>query len=493
MSQGLPVSNIVSVTVNMALRAAQSRNFGALLIVGASPVIDGNQRLRSYSSATQVAADFGMDTPEYSAASLYFQQTPQPKTLFIGRWIKADQAALLRCAILSPTDKEISAWTGVTDGALKITVDGTAQTVTDVDLSAETNLNGVAARITEKLAVATVEWDATNSRFTITSKSTGGTSSVGYGSANSTGADIAAMLKADQKAGALAIPQAAAETIQTCIFKLADISTGWYGLQIADTSLTDEDVVSVAAFIQSDHIARIYGHTTQNSSVLDTDSSSDIASKLKALTYGRTFVQYSSSSPYASASLFGRAFTTNFLGNNTTITLKFKQQPGVIAEFLTQSQANALAAKNCNLFVNYDNDTAIIQEGVMCNGDFFDERHGLDWLQNYVQNNLYNLLYTNTTKVPQTDPGITRLLTNVNQSLDQGVTNGLIAAGVWKGDPVGVLNSGDTLPMGYYTYAPSVDTQSQAERDARRAPVIQCAIKLAGAVHFADVIINVNR
>ncbi|WP_275383979.1 hypothetical protein [Xenorhabdus bovienii] len=27
----------------------------------------------------------------------------------------------------------------------------------------------------------------------------------------------------------------------------------------------------------------------------------------------------------------------------------------------------------------------------------------------------------------------------------------------------------------------------------RKAPVIQCAIKLAGAVHFADVIINVNR
>ncbi len=41
----------------------------------------------------------------------------------------------------------------------------------------------------------------------------------------------------------------------------------------------------------------------------------------------------------------------------------------------------------------------------MANGDFFDERHGLDWLQNYVQNNLYNLLYTSTTKVPQTDPG----------------------------------------------------------------------------------------
>ncbi|EPH6016733.1 DUF3383 family protein, partial [Yersinia enterocolitica] len=111
----------------------------------------------------------------------------------------------------------------------------------------------------------------------------------------------------------------------------------------------------------------------------------------------------------------------------------------------SQSQANALKAKNCNVFVNYDNDTAIIQEGVMCNGDFFDERHGLDWLQNYVQNNLYNLLFTSTTKIPQTDPGVTRLLTNVEKSLDQSATNGLVAPGVWGGDSFGALETGDTL------------------------------------------------
>lgn len=42
MSQGLPVSDIVNVTVSMAARAAQTRSFGALLIVGASDVIDSS-------------------------------------------------------------------------------------------------------------------------------------------------------------------------------------------------------------------------------------------------------------------------------------------------------------------------------------------------------------------------------------------------------------------------------------------------------------------
>ncbi|AIR59121.1 DUF3383 domain-containing protein [Klebsiella sp. Ap-873] len=379
MSQGLPVSNIVSVTVNMAPRAAQSRNYGALLVVGASNVIDAKERMRAYSSLSGVAADFGLEAPEYKAASLYYQQSPQPADLYIGRWVKE-----------------------------------------------------------------------------------GG----------------------EGKAG---------ETIAECVSALSAHSTDWYGLVIADDTITDEAVLAVAAVIEGDGVSRIFGHTSASAKVLDANDSTDIFSKLKAAKFARTFGQYSSATPFAAASLFGRAFTVNFNGNNTTITLKFKQEPGIAAETLTQTQINALSAKNANVFVNYNNDTAIIQEGVMSNGSFIDERHGLDWLQNYVQTNLYNLLYTSTTKIPQTDAGVTRLLSNVEHSMAQAVTNGLVAPGVWNGADIGQLASGDTLTKGYYVYAPAVATQAQSDREARKAPVIQVACKLAGAVHFADVEINVVR
>ena len=48
------------------------------------------------------------------------------------------------------------------------------------------------------------------------------------------------------------------------------------------------------------------------------------------------------------------------------------------------------------------------------------------------------------------------------------------------------------LTKGYYVYAQSVNTQMQADREARKAPVIQCAIKLAGAIHSTEILINVN-
>lgn len=270
--------------------------------------------------------------------------------------------------------------------------------------------------------------------------------------------------------------------------------TNWYGLAIADSAdLVDADLISAAAVIEASSLSRILAVTTDDSNVLVASNTDNIGYKLKAAGYGRTFWQYSTSSKYAAISAFGRAFTVNFTGNNTTITLKFKIEPGITYETLTTAQAAAIDAINGNVYVYYANDTAIIQQGVMANGDFFDERHGLDWLQNYVQTNLYNLLYTSTTKIPQTDAGVTRLMTNVEASLDQAVNNGLVAPGVWNGGPIGQIQSGDTLTKGYYVHADAVANQAQSDREARKSPVIQAAIKLAGAIHYADVQINVVR
>ncbi|MBS9442285.1 DUF3383 domain-containing protein [Photorhabdus heterorhabditis] len=488
MMQGLPVSNIVNVTINMAPRAAQSRNFGALLIVGASNVIDTHERLRLYSDIDGVGADFGLDTPEYQAAALYYSQSPRPVDLYIGRWAKSNVGASLQGAILTKQQQAISNFTAITDGSFKLAINGKEAVYSGIDLSKETNLNGVAQRVAEKLKDCAVTWDT--SRFVISLQASG---TLGYVSSATTGTYIGDLLKLNPGSGATAIEPAKAETIAEAVATLGATSSGWYGLVVAEGTLTDEDVLSVADYIESTSVSRIYGHTVQKTAALDADVDTDIGSRLKAGNYQRTLWQYSSGKPCTVASLLGRMFTVNFNGNNTTITLKFKQEPAVTAESLTATQANALKKKNGNVFVKYNNDTAIIQEGVMANGDFIDERHGLDWLQNYVQNNLYNLLYTSTGKIPQTDAGVTRLLTNVEQSLDQAVTNGLVAPGIWNSGNIGQIQSGDTLTKGYYVYAPAIATQAQADREARKAPVIQCAIKLAGAVHYADVLINVVR
>ncbi|EOV5296861.1 MULTISPECIES: DUF3383 family protein [Klebsiella pneumoniae complex] len=285
------------------------------------------------------------------------------------------------------------------------------------------------------------------------------------------------------------------ETLLEAVNALMDYNV-WYGLHLAVPEADypdDATIITVSAAIEASTVSRIFGITTDAATILDAATTTDLASKLKAAKYSRTFIQYSTSSRYAALSAFARAFTVDFTGSNTTITLKFKQEPGITYETLGTSQANNLEAKNCNVYVYYENDTAILEQGVMSNGDFFDERHGLDWLQNAVQTADFNTLYTSTTKIPQTDAGTTTRIANIELVLDKAVQNGLFAPGKWTGGPMGQLNTGDMLTKGYYTWAENVDDQLQVDREARKGVPIQVAGKLAGAVHYGSVAITVVR
>lgn len=490
----LSVSDVVNVSVVMSPIAAATRNFGSLLILGSSPVVDTTERLRLYSSLDGVATDFGTSAPEYLAAALYFGQTPQPSVLYVGRWAQTATSAVLHGGVLSTAQQAMSNFTSVTSGGLQITINGTAKSLTGINLSAQTNLNGVASAITTALAGAgTVTWNAGLQRFDVTSSATGASSTITYATAPGSGTDLSSLLGLQTGQASAPVAGIAAESLTSAVQALANQSVDWYGLYVAASGVSDADHMAVAGFIEGTGNSRIYGVTTQNSLALDATNTTDLASRLKALGYKRTFIQYSGSNPHAAASIFGRAFTVNFNGSGTTLTIKFKQEPGVAAENLTTSQAAALRAKNCNAFVSYQNGTAIVQEGVMVNGYFFDEVHGTDWLQNDVQTAVYNLLFTSGTKIPQTDAGVNRIVATIESRLAQGVANGLIARGVWTADGFGALNAGDTLSKGFYVYAAPVALQSVADRAARKAPVIQCAIKLAGAVHSVNTIINVNR
>jgi hypothetical protein len=355
-----------------------------------------------------------------------------------------------------------------------------------------TNLNGAASIIEAALDGASCVWDGT--RFHISSLSSGPASTLSYASQAGTGQDISNITGLSQSGGARPpVNGIAAETALQCAAALR-AHPEWYGLQFAvSTDLSIDDYVAVAQFIEGANPISIFGYTTQDTAALDPTSDTDLPAVLKSYTLERTYGQFSSSSPYASASLVARAFTVDFEANNTTITLKFKQEPGVQGEQLTETEALALKNKNCNVFVYYANDAAIIQEGVMCNGFFFDEVHGTDWQANRIQTDLFNVLYQSPTKIPQTNPGIHILVTTVTASLNQGVVNGLIAPGQWNAPGFGQLQFGQVLPTGFYVWSPLVESQPQAIREQRIAPTIQCAIKLAGAVHKANVIVNVNR
>lgn len=491
MAQGLAVSDVVNVTVSISPIAAATRNFGAGLLIGSTDVIDVGERIRSYADMDDVGGDFGTTDPEYIAASRFFSQDPQPALLYIGRWAESATRGTLRGGVLTAAQQLMSAWTGITAGAFRIDIDGTTKSVSGLNFSTAANLPAVAAIIDAGLTGASVTWDANSGRFVVKSDTTGTSSTVAYAVAPASGTDISAQLKLTTGLAGAPVPGIAAETLVQAVQAFVDKSGDWYSAIVLPTVANDV-FLAASQYVEALGKKRIIGGTVTSSTVLDSTITTDLPSVCKAYNLKRTFLQYSSSN-YAIASFFGRAATVDFTGSKTTLTMKFKTEPGVAAETLTETQAATLKTKNCNVFVNYDNSTAIIQEGVMANGYFFDEVHGLDWLENFIQTEVWNLLYTSKTKVPQTNAGMDLIANKIVGCLEQGVVNGLIAPGQWNADGFGTLANGDYLERGYYVYHPDISTQSQADREARKSVPFQIAVKLAGAVHFVRITVNVNR
>lgn len=602
----LPVSRLVQVNVDLGPLPAAGRTFGDLLIMGDSGVISGLERIRDYANITDVAADFGPTTPEFLAAELYFGQSPPPLSLSIGAWLRTATAAMLQGAILTPAQQLLSLFTSVTSGGFNVTIDGVVKSLTALNFSLQTNLNGVASAITTALSGAgTCVWNG--SQFIITSATTGtgvdasgtvtagsnpsasdtltingtaitfvssgptgnqvliggtdaltmvnlltflqgssnanllqctyaldptqliltvsaatpGTagnsitlaksssaltlsastlagglnpSSVSYATAPSSGQDISTLLALTSAQALPLVPGYAAESPLQCVVALDAISTEWYGSMFAASTMpTDSQNEAVFPFIEADAITRIFGVTIQNTNVLSSTVSTDLASIMMAAGYEQSFCQYSSSSPYAVASMFGRAFSTDFTGVGTMIDLMYKQEPGVTPEVLTTQQANTLQAKRCNVYVAYDNNTSILQYGVMSGPAFFDEIFGLDWLQNAIQTAIFNVLYTSTTKVPQTDAGENQFTNAISGVCSQAVTNGLAAPGQWNGPAFGQLVTGQYLKQGFYVYNEPLALQSESDRAARKSPPFTVALKLAGSNQTVDVLVNVNR
>lgn len=488
----LSISRLVRVLINLSPLAAPRRSFGILNIVGDSDVINGLERIRSYSNIEGVALDFGTSAPEYEAALLYFAQVPKPRQLMISRWIESDSAALLIGGILTPAQQVLSNFTAVTSGGFRVTVDGVLKSLTGLNFSAAANLNAVAAIVDGALSGATVAWNG--SQFVITSATTGSTSSVTFATAPVSGTDISTLLKLTSSLALPLVPGYDAETPVECVALLANKSSQWYGIMFASSNQpNDVDSLEVSDLVEAFELKRMYGVTITDSDVLSSAVTNDLASEMKAAAYKQSFCQYSSSNDFVVASMFGRAFTVDFNANKSTITLMYKQEPLVVAEDLTEQEANVLQSKRCNVFVLYVNDTMIIQYGVMSGPAWFDETHGLDWFQDAVQNSCYNLLYTSKTKIPQTDAGVNQIVNAINGVCGEAVNNGLVAPGVWNADGFGQLQMGDYLKDGYYTYAQPIALQSQSDREARVAPPIQTAIKLAGAIQEMDILIDVNR
>jgi hypothetical protein len=495
MTNALPISNLINISVNLASVPLSVQNFQTALILGPSTVIDTVQRYRTYTTMTGVANDFGSTTPEYLAAQAWFSQSPTPNTLYIGRWCQAASAAQLVCGPLSTTNSALATWTAITSGGFKITINGTLETITGLDFHLQTSLAGVASVIQTALNAAltntTCVYQAPYNNFVITSPTTGTNSTITVLSAPGSGTDISAIMSGTTATGAYVATGLALETALAAVTYFdVNYPTLWFGLYVCGASASDYQAIQ--AYIEAEAGQHFQAIPTQDSNTLLSGNTTNLAYLLQAAKYNYCLCFYSSTSLYAAVSALSRILTTNWNASNSAITLMYKQLPGITADTLTTSQATNVASYNCNMYVNYNiqGNYPIVQYGICPSGQYVDSVVGACVLKSTILSNMFTALATGN-KIPMTDAGQSILDNQIVLACESFVANGYLGPEVWDGPSFGNLATGQWVQKGYYVYQPPVSSLSATVRATRVSVPFQIAAVLSGAVHTASVLINV--
>ena len=485
----IPVSSIVNVSIALGATFPSRKGFGILNCVTAETgVIGFAERIRSYSDAAGVAADWPSTSEVVKLANSYFSQQPKPTEFKVSVRAENDIGAELRGGSVVDDAATLALFTAISDGSFTISIDGGAEDVTAIDLSSATDMTSAAALIETALQAigtlpfptSTVTYDG--DRFFVNASTTGASSTISFLTSNVTGTDISSLLQMAQGEGTKT-DGIVAETITSALDAIETASSDWYGLiftkEVRDLVVvnTENAVNAAASWIQAR--VKVFFNTTNDLDVLDSVTTTDIASVLNDASYTRTITTFASDvSKYPSASVAGRAFTVDFSQPDSTITLKFKSLPGITVENLTSNEKLVLDSKRANALIKVGSKD-IYAESFMAGDFFFDEIHGVDWLTDAIQTEVFGYLISKTTKVPYTDKGTAALEQQLIKTLDEAVRNGLIGTGE--------TIDGEFLPNGYKTVTIPVADVSASEKQNRQYNGLSFVALGTGAIHGVQI------
>ena len=146
-----------------------------------------------------------------------------------------------------------------------------------------------------------------------------------------------------------------------------------------------------------------------------------------------------------------------------------------------------------DVYVNIGGLSSLLTSG---GNGWFDEIYNELWFKLALQTAGFNFLRASNTKIPQTEIGMDGLKNAYRVVCQQGVNNGFLAPGAWSspdvfGNPQLLIQA--VAGIGFYIYSSPISQQSQSDREARQAPLVQIAAKAAGAIQKSNVIVAVNQ
>ncbi len=478
----LNLTNFINISVSVAQAGVGSFNTSNIAIFtdelpGAS---FPSASFQQYLSPTQVGIDFGTNSKTYQMANAIFSQSPNILT-------GGGQLVVIPIGIFSQT----LAFSGVAaSGAFVVNYRGAASAsipYTSSAASIQTILQAVPG-LSEVTVTGSI---ASESLVVVMNGCYGGTSPVLFTITPNT-------LQTSGSAPITVTPTAstAGETLGAAITRTASL-VQYFGILAAATAteIGSVDLLAAAAIVQV--LVKIMFIVSYNSTDIQSGGmlvalQTGLFSQSRGLYYGDSTV-LGLNALLMAAAYAGRALSVNFAGSNTTQTMNLKSLASINPDpTMTQTIYGYAQTAGADVYASFQGVSSVACFGA---NSYFDQVYNLLWFTAALQVAGFNYLAQASTKIPQTDGAMDGLKGAYRQVCEQAITNQYCAPGSWTSSTT-FGNSTDLIAnvaqRGYYIYSQPVALQAQANRAARQAPIVQIALKQAGAIQSSSVIVNIN-
>lgn len=271
--------------------------------------------------------------------------------------------------------------------------------------------------------------------------------------------------------------------------RIRALNDKWYSFCFS-VDPTETQALAVAALVEASSTpTQFYFHTDEEDCIKS--GTQQVLSKLQAFKYQRTFGWYGVDD-MLDAAVVGAVSGFNSAKNNSAYTFAYKTLVGVKADNLGSDALTNLVSYNGNAYTNFGNQYDFTYPACSAGGYYVDEVYLIDAAKFFIQQYVVAGM-TQLRKVPYTEDGVLTIVSFIQNACLKLNQIGLIAGGIWKGEPIQNLNTGDAVPDGFMIQSETVASRTAAEKASRVAPPIYVALISSGAIEHVVIDVYVER
>ena len=485
-SYEVPESYTVNVSLSATPTGLSGYNTNAIAIF-TNEAANFSESYQTYYSPDAVATNFGSSSLTYKMAQALFTPVPNFRTGGGVLYVFPYSATNATSGSIETPDisTHITAFKNVTNGSLSLEIDGTVTEVQGLDFSNVSTVEDIANILrNQNLDVYITN---TTTKIKIASKRVGNDSTIVVESPSS-GTDIASSSLLSLSTGTIVYgTNATGETLAEAV--TAALQQAYFGGVLTTQYCENSLVLANSSAIQAKDCVYYEALTSlKNIKALGANIKASGNSKTRLLAYSVD----TATAKVAIATYASIAKSVNYSGSDTANTLNLKTLTGIAGDiYLNDTYVQDAKDNGVDIYGNTGGLSVVYSNNQ--NGYTDDVENDLAFKKT-IEVAGWNYLRQTNTKIPQTEAGMTGLKSVYAGVCEQFRRNGAVGPGAWNssipfGEPETFANN--ITEKGYYIYSIPVALQPQSEREARKSPVVQIALKRTGAIHFADVIINV--